>query len=252
MTRFFRHLPGLLVAFFVTAALAHAQGANFVPLAPIPGLTDSGTASQVLSSGSFAAFFNNLYKFLVGLAAALAVIEIVIGGLEWSTAGDNTSKVSKGRERITQAVLGLVLVLSPVLVFSIINPTILNLNVNFQALHTAWSSGNVPIQAPIPSYDSSSNGNAYQNSATYTACTGADCSAAANQCTGHTPGFYTATVQAVCITPNNAIDTSNPPNVPTYFFGLISGSAGSATSCPVSTDKLSIMCTYTPATNFAH
>jgi hypothetical protein len=112
------------LSFFAIASTAFAQG--FVALAPIPGLTDPGATSVVNSQG-FANFFNNLYKYCIGFSAALAVIMIIWGGLEISTQ-DSVSKQSNGRERITQAILGLVLVLSPVLVFSIINPRILNLS----------------------------------------------------------------------------------------------------------------------------
>ena len=98
---------------------------NFVPLAPIPGLTQGAVAN----SSGLANFLNNLYKYLIGVAAILAVIEIIWGGLEISTK-DSVSKKSDGKARITQAILGLILVLSPVLVFSIINPSILNLSLN--------------------------------------------------------------------------------------------------------------------------
>ncbi len=108
-----------------------ADNGQFVALAPIPNLTD-GT---VANSGNLANFFNNLYKYLIGLAAMLAVIEIIWGGLEISTK-DSVSKQSDGKERITQAIFGLILVLSPVLVFSIINPSILNLSLNLPALET--------------------------------------------------------------------------------------------------------------------
>ena len=107
---------------------AFAQG--FVPLAPIPGLTDIQYAPNGL-----AVFFNNLYKYLIGLAAALAVIMIIWGGLEYSTQ-DSISKKSDGKQRIYDAIFGLVLVLSPALVFSIINPSILNLSLNLPPLDT--------------------------------------------------------------------------------------------------------------------
>ncbi|OGG40833.1 hypothetical protein A2118_01540 [Candidatus Kaiserbacteria bacterium GWA2_50_9] len=108
-------------------------GTGFTALAPIPGLTDNATS--VLNSNNFASFFNNLYKYCIGLAAALAVIMIIWGGLEISTQ-DSVSKQSNGRERITQAIFGLILVLSPVLVFSIINPRILNLSLALPSLGT--------------------------------------------------------------------------------------------------------------------
>ena len=108
-------------------------GSGYVPLAPIPGLTQGATAD----SGGLAMFFNNLYKYLVGLAAALAVIMIIWGGVEIATV-ESVSGKSEGKERIQQALLGLVLVLSPVLVFSIINPAILNLSVSIPSLNTTW------------------------------------------------------------------------------------------------------------------
>ena len=102
---------------------------TFCALAPIPGLTEG----VVANSAGLATFFNNLYKFLIGIAATLAVIEIIWGGLEISTQ-DSVSKQSDGKKRITNAILGLVLVLSPVIVFSIINPKILNLDLNLPEL----------------------------------------------------------------------------------------------------------------------
>lgn len=117
-----------LVLFFGLAPHVFAEG--FVPLAVIPGLTDIQPTQEGLAN-----FFNNLYKFVVGLSAALAVIMIIWGGLEYSTQ-DSISKKSDGKERIKQAIFGLVLVLSPVLVFSIINPSILNLSLNLEKLDT--------------------------------------------------------------------------------------------------------------------
>lgn len=105
---------------------------GFVPLAPIPNLTQNAVAD----STGLANFLNNLYKYLIGLAAALAVIEITWGGIEWATAADNAGRVSGARTRITQALLGLVLILLPSLVFYIINPSILNLSLNLPSLNT--------------------------------------------------------------------------------------------------------------------
>ena len=125
---------------------APAQGTSaqsgFTALAPIPGLTDQ-SATSVMNATTLANFFNNLYKYLIGLAAILAIVEIIWGGLEISTK-DSVSKQSDGRERITQAIFGLVLVLSPVLVFSIINPNILNLSLNLPALDTLSAKNSAP------------------------------------------------------------------------------------------------------------
>lgn len=127
----------LIVLLFVLAphALADtAQKSGFVALAPIPGLT-SPEATSVLNSTSLANFFNNLYKYLIGLAAVIAIIEIIWGGLQISTT-ESVGNITEGKKRIYQAIWGLVLILSPVVVFSLINPNILNLSLSLPELDT--------------------------------------------------------------------------------------------------------------------
>ncbi len=112
---------------------AHAADTGFVALAPIPGLTKGVIANPT----GLANFFNNLYKYLVGLAAALAVIQIIWAGIEIAANRDNVGTLLDEKGKIYNAIFGLLLVLSPVLVFSIINPSILNLSLNLQPLNTA-------------------------------------------------------------------------------------------------------------------
>jgi len=133
----------VFLAAFLSAPLAYAEDAGFTALAPIPGLTDKA----LVESSGFADFFNKLYIYLIGAAVILAIIMIVWGGLEYSTQ-DSISKKSDGKSKIYNALFGLVLVLSPVLVFTIINPQILNLNVNFPELKTRWSNY-VPPAPPV-------------------------------------------------------------------------------------------------------
>jgi hypothetical protein len=136
-----------LVLFFPLFVFAQ----EFVPIAEITGLTDSETVGQ--GGGDLSVFFNNLYRFLIGFAAVAAVVMIIWGGIEYATT-DNIGKKSAGRTRITQAIFGLILVLLPVLVFSIINPEILNLSVPFQKIDLPDRSnfgpgGGSPTSAPV-------------------------------------------------------------------------------------------------------
>ena len=122
----------LFIALTIVASVplfVSAQG--FVPLAPIPGLTQGATAD----TAGLAQFFNNLYKFAIGMASVLAIIMIIWGGLQYATQ-DIPGAKQEGKDRILQAILGLILVLSPALVFSIINPSILNLSINLPELDT--------------------------------------------------------------------------------------------------------------------
>ncbi len=109
---------------------------GFSALVPIPGLTDTSNTS-VVNSDSLANFFNNLYKYLIGLSAILAIIMIIWGGIEIAFNQESISSVLEGKGKVRNAIYGLILVLSPALIFSIINPSILNLSVNLPALDTA-------------------------------------------------------------------------------------------------------------------
>ena len=179
-----------------------SSGTGFTALAPIPGLTQGAVAN----STGLAQFLNNLYKYLVGLAATLAVIEIIIGGLQIST--ESVTKKSVGKQRITQALLGLVLVLSPALVFGIINPSILNLSVNIPPLKTAWGHWAPPAPGTNITGKNCSN-------------IGACVARAEDQCTAQGAGFKPV------LTPNGQggfTVTCSPPLPP-------SGSAVTAAQC---------------------
>ncbi len=127
------------------APLALAQQSGFVPLAPIPGLTDNVADGPA----GLADFFNNLYKFLIGLAAALAVIQIIWAGLDIAIFHkDAVSAITEDKGKIRDALFGLILVLSPALVFSIINPSILNLSLNMPPLDTNFGFTASEVKGP--------------------------------------------------------------------------------------------------------
>src|SRR3989344_4772213 len=91
----------LLSVFFLFLGLApHVFAEGFVPLAPIPGLTQGVTAD----TAGLANFFNNLYKYIIGLAAVLAVIQIIWGGLEIAINKDNVSKITDSKGKIYNAI----------------------------------------------------------------------------------------------------------------------------------------------------
>ncbi|MGD0328708.1 MAG: hypothetical protein ABSB00_03320 [Minisyncoccia bacterium] len=125
---------------------------NFVPLAGIPGLTQNVPET----SAGLAGFFNNLYKYLIGIAAILAIIVIIYEGIRIATNQDNVSTLMSSKNRIWQAIFGLVLVLSPVLVFSIINPSILNLSLDLPKINLTSTTTSTGTGTQTPTVDTSS------------------------------------------------------------------------------------------------
>jgi hypothetical protein len=124
MKKLFRAFGILSVLVLPTLVLAQTTGnAGFVPLTNIPSLQFVGNETQLPE------FLNSVYKICIGLAAVLGVLQIMRAGLTWMTAGGSHEKIGEARGLIRDAILGLLLVLAPTIVFSIINPDILSLRI---------------------------------------------------------------------------------------------------------------------------
>jgi len=94
-------------------------------------LTDSNNSpmfSQVFSSGSLPAFFNAIFTTAISVGAILAVLEIAYAGWEYMSS-DLLGKKNDAKDRIRNAVMGLMLLLGIWIILNQINPDILNLNV---------------------------------------------------------------------------------------------------------------------------
>lgn len=104
------------------ALAADTSSLGFVPLTSIPGIEEAGNASTLPN------FLNTVYKLAIGVAAVLAVLQIVRAGIMYM-GGDSVTEKKDAKNLIALSIGGLILVLSPVVVFSIINPKILNLEI---------------------------------------------------------------------------------------------------------------------------
>ncbi|MFH1979157.1 MAG: hypothetical protein ABII97_02140 [Patescibacteria group bacterium] len=97
--------------------------------------------------GTFAQYATQTLKFAITIGALLAIIIIIIGGFEYVTAGGNTGQVEKAKERITQAILGLILIVGSYLILYTINPDLVNLNLGLDPLEIP-----PPPTTPIETY----------------------------------------------------------------------------------------------------
>lgn len=99
---------------------------NFQPITSLPVFGSIGDIGRV----DLASFFNQLYVLAVGAAAIVAVAQIMLAGFQLAIAQGSHSAIGEARSKITNAVLGLLLILSPTIVFGVINPDILNLRID--------------------------------------------------------------------------------------------------------------------------
>lgn len=70
-------------------------------------------------------YLSILFKTLIGLAGGISVLLIVVGGLQYILSEVPGIK-SSGKERISNALIGLILALSAWLILNTINPDLIN------------------------------------------------------------------------------------------------------------------------------
>ena len=100
-------------------------------LAPLPG-GDNGNGIKSFDTAqadSLREYLNIIIKIITGMAAVLAVIMIVIGGIEYMTSELISSKEA-GKERIEHALLGLLLALGAYAILNTLNPSLLSTQIS--------------------------------------------------------------------------------------------------------------------------
>lgn len=96
---------------------------TYTLLAPIGNLTTA--------PNNFGDYVNTIFKIAIGLCAALAVIMIVIGGIQYM--GDESIfGKTEAKSSITRAILGLLIALGAYALLNTINPDLLKSNINIK------------------------------------------------------------------------------------------------------------------------
>jgi hypothetical protein len=129
----------VFVLFALVLPVAALAADNFIPLAPIPGLS-KGQYSDV------SAYLNAVFNLAISVAAVLAVIMIIFHGIQYMTK-ESVTETKDHLIGIRSAVTGLILLLLSWLILFVINPQILDLNALKSSLGATPSSS----AAPAPS-----------------------------------------------------------------------------------------------------
>ncbi len=101
-----------------------------LPIPTFPGFSDI----QVLQDGEnrsidipfLAEYVVALYRYAIGIMVTIAMVMVVVGGFQWTTARGNASAIQEARDRITNAVMGIVLALGSYAILAAINPELVN------------------------------------------------------------------------------------------------------------------------------
>ncbi len=102
---------------------------TYNPLAPLPGIGGINGPIDTAKSNAFSDYLNKLILLFIGLCAVLAFVMIFVGGIEYMTS-ELVSGKAAGIEKLTNAVLGLLLALGAFVILNTLNPELLNIGLN--------------------------------------------------------------------------------------------------------------------------
>lgn len=137
-------MPRLLVALAVMAGLmaspAWAQTTSYTTstqhsspivwtpeLTIIPGVIEAGQPITIVPT-SIADYIQTIFRAFILVVGILAVVMIVYGGIKWIAAAGNPGRIQDARTTIDNAVIGLILALTSVVLLNIISPSLTKFN----------------------------------------------------------------------------------------------------------------------------
>lgn len=150
-------LASIITTFGASVLIAHAQG--YAPLADIGIDTKSVTDSSKL----LPTYLSGALKLIIALGGALSILMAIIAGTKYVAAGISPDAKKNAKSDITNALIGLALILSSYLILNTINPNLVALNFSLPSVvlpPTATSTANT---AGAPWGDDTSDRNALKN-----------------------------------------------------------------------------------------
>ncbi len=114
------------------------------PRINIPGLSFSGKdrlsvlsedGDIYLSLPFLGEYISAVYRYAVIVGSILAVVMIIIAGIQWTVSGGNAEMITRARKRIGTALLGLMLLVISYTILYLVNPNLVSIR-NIQLLYT--------------------------------------------------------------------------------------------------------------------
>ncbi len=124
----------ILSLMFLFSFVTFTYGAvNYEMLAPLPDVAGSAQTSVKIDDNYLQTYFRTLYRMGIALATGLAVLMIIMGGIEYITT-DAIGGKEEGKERISNAIMGLLLALSSFVILRTIDPNLVNVSLDIKSV----------------------------------------------------------------------------------------------------------------------
>jgi len=120
----------LLILFFGLLPVAKADQQLLIEYPKI-GEVDINKEGTTLSQ-----IIQYIYLFSLGIVGLTAFVSIIIGAVQYITSAGNDTKMGDAKDRITSALLGILILLASVLILRTINPDLINLEFSLPGSQT--------------------------------------------------------------------------------------------------------------------
>ncbi len=94
---------------------------------PTVTFSDGVMKDGVLNVNYLGEYIAGIYTYLLGIATTIAIVMLMIGGLQWAIGGVSAESIGKAKTRIKNAATGLVLLMSTYLILYTVNPELIKL-----------------------------------------------------------------------------------------------------------------------------
>lgn len=120
------------------------------PAVPVVNSVSGGNSGEIGAS-VFGKYLAVLLVTSITVGGLAVLLYLVLGAIQWITAGGDKGKIDKARERIIQAIIGLVILTSVTAIANFLGPVfgidLLNLNFVNQITGTSSSGGRPGVSA---------------------------------------------------------------------------------------------------------
>jgi len=96
-----------------------ASGFPIEFLIPLPG---NATCDPNVPLGVFQCYFNSIYPWAVGTAAGVALLMVLVGGLQIIRSEGDQGKRQEGIDRLRMAIIGLMMIIFSNIILQTLNP----------------------------------------------------------------------------------------------------------------------------------
>lgn len=117
------------VAFTLISGIvpAQAEGFTFTPEIKLPGVFDKDDIP--VDSSLMSQYIRAIFVYFIWVVGTVATFMIIYGGIRWVAAAGNSGQIKEARSIIDNAVIGIIIALTSVVLLNIINPKLTQLSI---------------------------------------------------------------------------------------------------------------------------